>query len=174
MPIPDEYLIKETFDMPGGGSVEIHDSRFLPTFLEINAKMEREMEEFHNKLMSLNVKAYRCNDGWVDRKNKKVTFFADEQDKGYYWGRNDLEVGDIIFIGDMDGGGRLAKITKCETLWRGYDGGWSMEYGYEPLDVTVAGIERPYITKKTLTRKQKILRFFGLFDEDKIQRDISE
>ena len=172
MSIPDEYLIKERFDMPGGGSVEIHDSRFLPTFLEINAKMKREMEEFHNKLMSLNVKAYRCNDGWVDRKNKKVTFFADEQDEGYYWGNKDLEVGDIIFIGNMDNGGRLARITKCGTLWRSYEGGWSMEYWYEPLDETLDGIDNPYITEKTLTRKQKLLRFFGLFDENKIQTDI--
>ena len=174
MTIPDEYLIKETFDMPGGGSVEIHDSRFLPTFLEINAKMKREMEEFHNKIMSLNVKAYRCNDGWVDRKNKKVTFFSDDQEEGYYWGKKDLDVGDIIFIGDMYDGGRLAKITKCETLWRSYEGGWSREYWYEPLGVTVAGIERPYITEKTLIWKQKILKFFGLFDENKIQTDIFE
>jgi hypothetical protein len=172
MPIPDEYLIKETFDMPGGGSVEIHDSRFLPTFLEINAKMKREMEEFHNKLMSLNVKAYRCNDGWVDRKNKKVTFFSDDQEEGYYWGRNDLEVGDLILIGNMYSGGRLAKITKCGTLWRSYEGEWSREYWYEPLDETLDGIDNPYITEKTLTRKQKLLRFFGLFDENKIQTDI--
>ena len=173
MPIPDKYLIKERFDMPGGGSVEIHDSRFLPTFLEINAKMKREMEEFHNKLMEMNVKAYRCNDGWVDRENKKVTFFCNENDKGYYWGRKDLEVGDLIFIGNMYSGGRLAKITRCETLWE-HIGGWSREYWYEPLGVTVAGIERPYITEKTLTWKQKILKFLGLFDENKIQTDIFE
>jgi hypothetical protein len=173
MSIPDEFLIKERFDFPGGGSVEIHDSRFLPTFLEINAKMKREMEEFHNKLMEMNVKAYRCNDGWVDRKNRKVTFFCNENDKGYYWGRKDLEVGDLIFIGDMYSGGRLAKITRCETLWE-HNYGWSREYWYEPLGVTVTGIERPYNTEKTLTRKQKILKFIGLFDENKIQTDIFE
>jgi hypothetical protein len=173
MSIPDEFLIKERFDFPGGGSVEIHDSRFLPTFLEINAKMKREMEEFHNKLMEMNVKAYRCNDGWVDRKNRKVTFFCNENDKGYYWGRKDLEVGDLIFIGDMYSGGRLAKITRCETLWE-HNYGWSRQYHYEPLGVTVAGIERPYNTEKTLTRKQKILKFLGLFDENKIQTDIFE
>jgi hypothetical protein len=42
------------------------------------------------------------------------------------------------------------------------------------LGVTVAGIERPYNTEKTLTRKQKILKFLGLFDENKIQTDIFE
>ena len=172
MSIPDEYLIKEKFDIPGGGSVEVHDSRFLPTFLEINAKMKRETEEFHNKLMSLNVKAYRCNDGWVDRENKKVIFFSDEHEKGYYWGNKDLEVGDIIFIGNVNDGGRLAKITKCENLWESYKGEWSRKYWYEPLGVTVAGIERPYITEKTLTRKQKILRFLGLFDEKQLRTEI--
>jgi hypothetical protein len=173
MSIPDEYLIKEKFDIPGGESVEIHDSRFLPTFLEINAKMKMEMEEFHNKLMEMNVKAYRCNDGWVDRKNRKVTFFCNEHDKGYYWGNKDLKVGDLIFIGNMHSGGRLARITRREKLWE-HNNGWSMEYGYEPLGVTVAGIERPYNTEKTLTRKQKILKFIGLFDENKIQTDIFE
>jgi len=171
MSIPDEYLIKEKFDIPGGGSVEIHDSRFLPTFLEIDAKMKREMKEFHNKLMSLNVKAYRCNDGWVDRENKKVTFFCNEHDEGYYLGRKDLEVGDLIFIGNMHSGGRLAKITRCETLWE-HNYGWSRVYGYEPLEVTVAGIEKPYITEKTLTRKQKILKFLGLFDDRQLQTEI--
>ena len=29
MPIPDEYLIKKKFDIPGGGFVEVHDSRVL-------------------------------------------------------------------------------------------------------------------------------------------------
>lgn len=173
MSIPDEYLIKEKFGIPGGGSIEIHDSRFLPTFLEIDAKMKREMKEFHNKLMEMNVKAYRCNDGWVDRKNRKVTFFCNEQDEGYYFGRNDLEVGDLIFIGNMYSGGRLAKITRCETLWEHNDG-WSREYRYEPLDETLDGIDNPYITENTLTRKQKLLRFFGLFDENKIQTDIFE
>ena len=39
--IPDKFLIKEKFNIPGGGYIEIHDSRYLPTFLEINTKLEK-------------------------------------------------------------------------------------------------------------------------------------
>ena len=170
--IPDKFLIKERFDIPGGGYVEVHDSRFLPTFLEINAKMKRKMEEFHNKLMSMGVKAYRCNDGWVDRKNRKVTFFCNEHDEGYYWGRKDLEVGDLIFIGNMYDGGRQAKITKCEDLWEYDNGGWSRTYCYEPLGETLDGIDRKYLTESMLTKKQKLLRFFGRFDDRQLQTEI--
>lgn len=172
--IPDKFLIKEKFNIPGGGYIEIHDSRFLPTFLEINTKLEKLKEGFHNKLMSMGVKAYRINDGWVDRKNKIVTFFYDEQHKGYYWGKKDLEIGDLIFIGNMHSGGRLAKITKCENIGMFYDGGWSRKYWYEPLNEILDGDKRPYVTINTLTKKQKILRFLGLFDENKIQTDIFE
>lgn len=172
MPIPDEFLIKEKIDIPGGGFIEIHDSRLLPTFIENEKKRRNEMEEFHNKIMGMGVKAYRCNDGWVNRDDHNVTFFSDDKEEGYYWGNKDLEVGDTIFIGNMNDGGRFAKIIKCDKLWVSYDGNWTRTYGYEPLDETLNGNDRPYITEKTLTKKQKLLRFFGFFNEVQIQTEI--
>ena len=45
-------------------------------------------------------------------------------------------------------------------------------YRYEPLDETLNGNDRPYITEKTMTTKQKLLRFFGFFNEFQIQTEI--
>ena len=81
-------------------------------------------------------------------------------------------MGDIIFIGNIDDGGRFAKIIKCDKLWVSYDGKWTRKYRYEPLDETLNGNDRPYITEKTMTTKQKLLRFFGFFNEFQIQTEI--
>ena len=97
---------------------------------------------------------------------------SDNVKKGYYWGNKDLKVGDIIFIGNMYDGGRFAKIIKCDKLWVSYNGKWTRKYGYEPLDETLNGNDRPYITEKTMTTKQKLLRFFGFFNEFQIQTEI--
>ena len=48
----------------------------------------------------------------------------------------------------------------------------ALKYGYEPLDETLNGNGRPYITEKTMTTKQKLLRFFGFFNEFQIQTEI--
>ncbi|MBQ2600589.1 hypothetical protein II582_04450 [bacterium] len=42
-------------------------------------EQKEEDKKFHEKLISLGVKAYRVNDGWVDRKNNVVTFFKSEK-----------------------------------------------------------------------------------------------
>ena len=170
--IPDEYLINEKFNV-GGAIIEVHDSRILPSFIAINDKFNKEKDDFHNLLMSKGVKAYRCNDGWVDREDRKVTFFHDDKDTGYYWSDKSLDVGDLIFIGNMNDGGRFAKIVKCEKIWE-HNYGWSRKYQYKPLNKILDGNERPYITINTLTKKQKILRSLGLFDENKILTDIFE
>ena len=171
--IPDEYLVKERFDIPGGGYVEVHDSRFLPTFIGIERKMREESEAFHRKMMDMGVKAYRCNDGWVDREKMIVSFFNNNQEKGFYWSSDeDLKEGDKIFIGNYCDGGRFARIVECvDTFAIGSD--WHKQYKYEPLDEIMDGTEHPYITVNTLTRKQKILRFFGLLN-DPIRTDIWE
>lgn len=170
--IPDEYLIKERFDMPGGGYVEIHDSRILPAFMEIDRKIKEESQVFHQKMMDMGVKAYRCNDGWVYRDEKVVHFDNGDHEVGYYWSDRDLKVGDKIFIGCYSDGGRFARITECFDEFT-VGNHWSKEYKYEPLDETMDGTEHPYITVNTLTRKQKILRFFGLLN-DPIRTDIWE
>ena len=161
--IPDEFLIKEKFDLQGGGSVEIHDSRFLPQFLEIERKIKEECETFHSKMINMGVKAYRCNDGWVRREDLEITFFSDEKEKGFYWGNYDLKEGDLIFIGNYHTGGRFAKITHCDKMWNVCNW-WSRRYSYEPLVETLDGTDGKYVTEYTMTRKQKFLRFLGLLD----------
>ena len=64
--------------------------------------------------MDIGVKAYRVNDGWVDRENKIVRFRDSEKDIGHYYGRTDLMPGDKIFIGCMDLGGFIAEIVSLE------------------------------------------------------------
>lgn len=66
-------------------------------------------ERFHDKLLSMGVRAYRSNDGWVDRENHIITFFR-ECTLGYYFGMNELNVGDKIFIGDEADGGQFAIV----------------------------------------------------------------
>lgn len=162
--IPDEFLINERIDMPGGGYMEVHDSRILNSFLEADRKLKEESQAFHKKMMNLGVKAYRCNDGRVDRKDKVVFFDDYDNEVGYYWGDKNLNPGDKIFIGSFRNGGRFARIVECTYE---YDDGpyWIRRYKYEPLDETLDGTEYPYITEKMLTRKQRILRFFGLFNK---------
>ena len=58
----------------------------------------------------MGVKAYRCNDGWVDRDRHIITFFEDEVKKGYYMGNMNLKEGDKIFIGNESSGGQFALI----------------------------------------------------------------
>lgn len=69
-----------------GGVTIVHDLSVLDDILEADRKFYAESYAFHAKLMALGVKAYRCNDGWLDRENHIVTFFADEREPGYYWG----------------------------------------------------------------------------------------
>lgn len=91
-------------DCPGGGYVIVNNPSLLePTVQSIRNFNERSVV-FHNQLMSMGVKAYRCNDGWVDRKNYIITFFSDEREYGWYWGNMHLKEGDLIFIGDWDDG----------------------------------------------------------------------
>ena len=171
--IPDEHLIKERFSLPGrGGYIEIHDDRFLPTFLEIDRKIRQESEYFHKTLLDKGVKAYRGNDGWVDIKNLKITFFPDDSEKGYYWHPQEcLKSGDLIFIGWKDNGGRFARIKDVGKKFE-CGGGWSQSYTYVPLVETLDGTVRQYITENNLTKWQKILLLFGMFDESRIATDI--
>ena len=83
---------------------------------------------FHQKLLSMGVKAYRCNDGWVDRDRHIITFFDNEVKKGYYMRNMNLKEGDKIFIGNESSGGQFAIIDKV------IDVGFSAKYHYNLID----------------------------------------
>ena len=57
-----------------GAYIKINDAALVSSFMENHIKQEKANEEFHQKLMSLGVRSYRCNDGWVDREKCIVTF----------------------------------------------------------------------------------------------------
>ena len=171
--IPDEYLIKEKFNMPGGGYIEVHDSRLLPVFLKMNDRFWNTAREFHKKLLDMGVKAYRCNDGWVDRGTLVIHFFSDDNEVGFYWnGLGNLDVGDLIFIGSQDTGGRFARIVDKERRFNHCDGSWSQAYHYVPLVETLDGEYGPYTTELNLNWRQKVLQKFGMLDESRIKTDI--
>lgn len=89
-----------TLDCPRGEQIIVNTPAFLgPVAESIRNFSERSMA-FYKKLMSMSVQAYRCNDGWVDRKNQIATFFSYEREYGWYWGNANLIEGDLIFIGD--------------------------------------------------------------------------
>lgn len=121
--------------LAGGGSIGLRDDRpdlvdsFIKTY---RASMEKN-RIFHDKLMSLGVKAYRCNDGWVDREKHHITFFDSEAEYGYYWGSTRLKDGDLIFIGNRAKGGQFAKITGTISKFCG------KTYSYELMDKFLEG-----------------------------------
>lgn len=93
------------------GSVTIvHDLSVLDDILRADRKFYAECDAFHAKMMELGVKAYRCNDGWVNREHQIVTFHPDDRTPGYYWGNRQLKCGDKIFLGDAGDGGVFAYI----------------------------------------------------------------
>lgn len=93
-----------------GSLIIIHDHDKAPEIMGCLRKFDSERRTFHEKLMSQDVKAYRCNDGWVDRENHNITFFSNERQYGYYWGNLNLKKGDKIFIGDAHDYGKFAII----------------------------------------------------------------
>lgn len=132
-----------------GGYIKINDASLVDSFLE-NHRKQKEMDyAFHNKLLQMGVKAYRANDGHVDRDNHKVTFFLSEKEPGWYW-FGACNEGDKIFIGDRNAGGRFAIVTE---VLKSKVYSW-IECTYKPLAETLNGInfngeEIPYLTPLT-------------------------
>ena len=134
--INEDGSVGKVYNLSNGATVKVNDADFVPIFEAHQAQWNKQHREFHKKMMSMGVKAYRYNDGWVDRKKCIVTFFSDEQDEGAYWGNMSLELGDKIFIGDLFDGGRFAIIT---AVFKQYPGQRSRYYGYKPLDEVLDG-----------------------------------
>ena len=121
-----------------GARIRINSPELVPIFQKVETEFNAVNDAFHEELLKRNVKAYRCNDGWVDRQNFTVRFFVNERSKGYYWGNLDLSEGDLIFIGNSHDGGRFARIiglveNDCCSM------GYSRLYMFEPLKETLMG-----------------------------------
>ena len=112
-----------------GGVTIVYDMSVLGDILEADRKFDAECDAFHDRMMSLGVKAYRSNDGWVDRENHNVTFFSSERTRGYYWGNMHLEKGDKIYIGSAYSEGKFALIEN--VVERGYH---SVTYHYSLIE----------------------------------------
>lgn len=97
------------FSFPDGGAL-IVDEENVGSTIEFFRKSNARKKEFHELLMSMGVRAYRTNDGWVDREKHIVTLFSDECTYGWYYGVNELKEGDKIFIGDESSGGQFAVV----------------------------------------------------------------
>lgn len=98
--------------MHGGGHMIVNNPDLIEPMMKAEMDFRVKSIAFHDKLMSLGVKAYRCNDGWVNREKNTVTFFSHEDSKGWYYGVNRLQFGDKIFIGNMDDKGYFAIVDE--------------------------------------------------------------
>lgn len=114
---------------PDGSSIIIHDHDKAPGIMGCLRKFDEECYAFHEILMSQDVKAYRCNDGWVDRENHNITFFSNDRQYGYYWGNLNLKNGDKIFIGNAHSYGKYAIIESVVS--HGYH---SSKYHYKLIE----------------------------------------
>lgn len=123
------------FPIGGGGSIGVRDDRpdLVASFARVHYTFMEKNKKFHEKLMNLGVKAYRCNDGWVDRDRHIITFFESDAEYGFYWGKTNLKCGDLIFIGNRAKGGQFAKITGI--IRKGY----CVSYSYELIDEFLSG-----------------------------------
>lgn len=139
--INEDGTIGKKIDLGNGGSIVVNDSNLVGTMMSITNKFNRTCSEFHDKLMALGVKAYRCNDGWVDRKRCIAIIDPHERKKGYYW-FGDAHVGDKIFIGNSHNGGRMAEVVKVKEWVMG-----ALAFYYKPLEEVIDGADSPFITK---------------------------
>lgn len=82
-------------------------------------QIKNELDAFHEAMRLMEVRAYRYDDGLVDRINHEITFSVRDRYKGCYYGNLFLLRGDKIFIGNRHDGGKYAvieKIVKCGFL----------------------------------------------------------
>lgn len=90
-------------------------------YTELVQRRVESCNRYHNALMALGVKAYRGNDGWVDRENNVATFFRCDRSEGYRYVGETVKTGDLIFIGSHDRGGWLCYVeiaTRKVHTWK--------------------------------------------------------
>lgn len=96
---------------PGWGTLIVDEEHAESVSASLRS-IEEENRTFHERLISMGVKAYRCNDGWVDREKRIITFTSSDNIKGGYWGNKDLKVGDKIFLKSISGSGQFAIVER--------------------------------------------------------------
>lgn len=116
-------------DFPGGGYIIVNDPAEVPGMIKFIHDINQRDDQFHHKLIGMGVKAYRCNDGWVDRDNHIVTFFDHEKERGWYWGNMSLTKGDKIFLGNPSDGGQFAIVDGIAE-----ERPWCTKYHYHLID----------------------------------------
>lgn len=162
----NEYgTMGKVYHLVNGATIKINNADFIPAFEEAERKFREKSFAFHTKLMSMGAKAYRVNDGWVDRKRCKVTFFDRNKTYGFYWCNRNLHKGDLIFIGTESDGGRFASIVDKVDEWED-----SVTYTYTPTETIIDGNYSSYKTKNNLTKRDKIMLFLGI--DIKLHTDI--
>ena len=120
-----------TFHLDDGAKIIVNNPSLVPEVAaQLKESRDREVA-FHQQLLSLGVKAYRCNDGWVDRQNHIVTFFRDERNRGWYWGNLHLKSGDLIYIGNAYKDGCFARVD----MMTGSSSTFS-SYHYDIIDIS--------------------------------------
>lgn len=129
-------------DFPGGGYIIVNDPAEVPGMIKFIHDINQRDDQFHHKLIGMGVKAYRCNDGWVDRDNHIVTFFDHEKERGWYWGNMNLTKGDKIFLGNPSDGGQFAIVDGVAEVRE-----WCAKYHYHLID--------EYISTKPPKQKSK-------------------
>ena len=133
---PDGSIGKRIWDFV------VNNADLVPFMEKVQMKFERNNNLFHLNLISMGVKAYHCNDGWVNRERHRITFIYEWcKTPWFYWYDEDkpLEVWDIILLWDIGHGGRFAIITEKIDLCN--DSG---TFGYELLDGTIDGSDWEY------------------------------
>lgn len=141
-------------DFPGGGYVIVNDPALVPDMIQFIRETNQRDAQFHQKLMEMGVKAYRCNDGWVDRKNHIVTFFDDEREHGWYWGNMNLVQGDKIFLGNPSDGGQFAIVDGVAEVRE-----WCVKYHYHLIDEYI-GYNPPKQKAKWLSIRNIVAKLF--------------
>lgn len=136
-------------DLWNGGYWQINDATQVESTVKLFEELKQKRMSFHDKLMDMDVMAYRYFDGWVDPDKLTVTFFDSDQTPWSYWG-NLLKEGDKIFIGDASCWGRFAVITWVVNRWSFNN--WV--YKFKRLKETLDGYEMPY--KKYIARLEKL------------------
>ena len=155
--INEDGTVGKVYHLGNGATIKINNADFIPAFEEVERKFREKSFAFHTKLMSMGAKAYRVNDGWVDRKRCKVTFFDSNKTYGFYWCNRNLHKGDLIFIGTERNGGRFASIVDKVDEWKG-----SVTYTYTPTETIIDGEYSLYKTKNNLTKRDKIMLSLGI------------
>lgn len=81
------------------------DQRQKDTWREICEENERSRKAWITTLRSMDVKAARADDGWVDRERNEVTMCYPDFNDG-------LKVGDWLALGRHDGKTRIVEIVE--------------------------------------------------------------